>query len=64
MLEYSIEVIMNPHHWDNKNEPYFWCIFANRGEGKTNEGCGWAKTPDLAWNQANEYYNNYVIKRT
>jgi len=24
--EYKIEVIMNPHPWDNLTEPYFWCI--------------------------------------
>ena len=65
MLEYNIEVSMEPHPWDNKNEPHFWIILANRGDQskQTNEGCGWAKTPVLAFEQANEYYNKYITKR-
>jgi len=31
--EYKIQVIMNPHLWDNAEEPYFWCIlgWGNKG---------------------------------
>jgi hypothetical protein len=64
MLEYDIEVSMNPHPWDNPNEPYFWCIYANRDTAQTNEGCGWAKNPELAWEQANRYYNRYIVKKS
>jgi hypothetical protein len=63
MLECAIEVIMNPHTWDNKYKPYFWCIFAIREDCRTNEGCGWAKTPELAWQEAFDYYNRYTKNR-
>ena len=62
--EYKIQVIMNPHPWDNAEEPYFWCIL---GWGNTtwyNRGCGWSVSPEQAWIDANVYYNKYVAKES
>jgi hypothetical protein len=64
--EYKIEITMEPHTWDNRLEPYFWCIFgyyeysdsAGYTNGWCNEGCGWSKTPEKAWKDALKYYSN------
>lgn len=57
-IEYTIEVTMTPHYWDNETEPYFWSI--NYFDDITNEWLskisGWAKTPEDAWNIANLKY--------
>ena len=60
--EYKIEVIMNPHPWDNKKEPYFWCILAWGNTTWYNRGCGWSVTPEQAWKDANKYYNRFIVK--
>ena len=60
--EYKIQVIMNPHSWDNAEEPYFWCILGWYTDAWCNRGCGWSITPEQAWIDANVYYNKYVIK--
>lgn len=61
MKEYSIEVNLTPHPWDNKNEPYFWWIKCYDEElakkdsnyrGHNTGACGWGKTPEDAWKQA------------
>jgi hypothetical protein len=58
----DIKVSFTPHPWNNKNEPYFWIIL--EGEiSKCNAGCGWAKTPQIAWEKANEYYKKYIVNR-
>lgn len=53
--ECKIEVLMTPHAHDNPDCPYFWCILEWDGDSKSwgNVGCGWAKTPDDAWEEAN-----------
>jgi len=61
---YSIDVSLEPHFWDNKHKPYFWVIFETHADGvKTNEGCGWAVSPQIAWEDAMDYYNNFISKR-
>lgn len=55
--EYKIEVTMNPHEWDNKEDPYFWCILGWHSDAWCNEGCGWSITPEQAWKDANEYFS-------
>lgn len=70
MKEYTIEVIITPHPWDNKEEPYFWWIkcydsdFAKKDPkytGHNSGACGWGKTPEDAWCQAIEYNSKYNI---
>ena len=47
--EYAIEVSLVPHTWDNKHKPFFWVIFETQNSGvRTNEGCGWAVSPQIA----------------
>ena len=58
--EYKIEVCMNPHHWDNKEKPYYWVIF----EGNCNAGFGWCETPEQAWVEARQYYEEYHANKT
>ena len=55
--EYKIEIIMTPHTDQNKERPYFWCIFEYFGSGYCNTGyCGWEETPEKAWQKANKDY--------
>lgn len=56
--EFSIEVSMVPHPWDNPDDPYFWCVFENG----CNAGFGWSKTPEAAWGAALEYYKRLTQK--
>jgi len=60
--EYKIQVIMDPHPWDNEKEPYFWCILGWYTDAWCNRGCGWSVTPEQAWIDANVYYNKYIVK--
>lgn len=58
--EHIIEVIMDAHTWDNKDNPYFWYI-KQWGKGKETETwytrlSGWSKTPNDAWIDANKEY--------
>ena len=55
-MDYKIEVDMCPHEWDNKNKPYFWMIT----NGVCNNGFGWSETPEQAWKDALNYYNNNI----
>lgn len=57
--EYEIKISMTPHLWDNKDNPYFWIITKN----DCNEGFGWSKTPQQAWNDAHEYCKKAIFKR-
>ena len=62
--EYAIEVSLVPHTWDNKHKPFFWIIFETQNSGvRTNEGCGWAVSPKISWEDAMDYYNNFISKR-
>lgn len=57
-IEYTIKIIMSPHHWDNEEVPYFWAINYWDGEAGAwfNKLNGWAKTPNEAWEIANKEY--------
>ena len=57
--EIDIQVSFTPHPWDNQKEPYFWIILKGN-DTKHNAGCGWAESPQKAWEKANEYYKKYV----
>lgn len=56
--EYTIEVIVTPHTWDNKENPYFWCIKAWDSEAEVwyTKTCGWSKSSNDAWVDANKEY--------
>ena len=63
-MTYKIEVIMTPLTHDSPKKPYFWIIYSNTGkEGSSwcNHTAGWAKTPEKAWAEANEFYNKYCL---
>lgn len=62
-MEYKIEVIMTPHPWDNHKKPYFWMIGSYCGNSWCNNGAGWAETPEEAWKQAYEYYNQFYLTK-
>lgn len=55
---YKIEVGVTPHTHDNKNQPFHWTLFAYCEEW-CNEGSGWARTPELAWKEAYNFYARY-----
>lgn len=55
--EYKLEVIMTPHLHDNAKEPHFWCIYHYSGTGWHNVVCGWAATPDKAFEAAKKEYD-------
>ena len=61
--EYKIEVIMNPHPWDNAEDPYFWCILGWGNKSWCNNGCGWSVSPEQAWKDANVYYNKMISRK-
>ncbi len=60
--EMTIQITMCPHEHDNKHKPYFWVIMQTCEDGsKFNTGlCGWQITPQQAWQEAIETYNNFV----
>lgn len=60
--EYKIEVIMNPHTWDNPKKPYFWCLFKWNTDDWCNEGCGWAKSQEEAFKEAYDFYKRFKLK--
>lgn len=55
--EYQIEISLTPQEWYNKSEPYFWTIYEIDNGNKNNYGCGWAQTPELAYQKAKDYYD-------
>ena len=55
---YKIEVGVTPSLKDNKLQPYYWVLFAYYGDW-CNESAGWATTPELAWNEAYNYFVRY-----
>jgi len=58
---YKIEVGVTPHTHDNKLQPYYWTIFCFC-DAWCNEGHGWAKTPELAWSEAYDFYKRYKME--
>ena len=59
MESYKIEVMMTPDHSNGPFcPPYFWCILHYVHGKWCNCGHGWASTPECAWNEAYEYYDN------
>lgn len=56
--ECTIEVTMAAHTWDNKYNPYFWCIKTWDEKTKIwySLSSGWSKTPNDAWIDANKGY--------
>jgi hypothetical protein len=60
--EYCIEVLMTPHPWDSPNKPYFWCIKSSVKSWCMETG-GWAATPEEAWREAKEYYDEMIERR-
>ena len=56
--DYKIEIFLTPHFWDNEKEPYFWCILGLSNSEWVNTGsCGWALTPENAFQKANDCFN-------
>lgn len=53
--EYVIKVNMTPHIHDNPANPYFWCVMKFDGVW-CNECSGWAKTPEQAFADAHDEY--------
>ena len=47
-LDYRIVIHMRPNFHDNPQNPYFWCIMKYE-EGLSNNGSGWAATPEQAF---------------
>lgn len=61
-VEYKLEVCLTPHEHDNKEAPYFWCLF-KYGNDWANEGFGWAKTPEEAFKDGMDYATKYMTSR-
>ena len=63
LQDIKIQVLMNPHKWDNEDKPYNWTILQwhqpenDKGDW-VNRASGWAKTPTDAWEDAVEFYND------
>ena len=57
--EIDIKVSFTPHPWDNAKKPYFWCILKYNTTWY-NAGCGWAENPQIAWEEANKYYERFI----
>lgn len=60
--EYTIEVSMLPHPWDNEKEPYSWGI--TYVDEEINEILyikhGWAKNPNEAYKRASRSYQELI----
>lgn len=58
--KYSIEVVLLESKEDNKHKPYFWVLYKIQENGiKTNDGSGWAETPEKAWQEAYDFYTAF-----
>lgn len=59
-MEYTIEVTMYPHTWDDEKNPYFWII--KYWDDNYNEWLtlttGWSVNPDKAWEEAKKHLSN------
>ncbi|MCM3078540.1 hypothetical protein [Brevibacillus invocatus] len=55
---YKIEIGVTPSSGDNSIQPYYWVLYAYYGNW-CNEAAGWAKTPELAWEEAYHFFVRY-----
>lgn len=53
--EYMIKVYLSPDKETYPDTPYGWCLLVLHDDW-CNEGSGWAKTPELAFKEAYEYF--------
>lgn len=58
-MEYRVEIIMTPHLHDNPTHPYFWRVIKCCENNWCTEYCGWGKTQDEAFQEANRHYRIY-----
>ena len=63
MEGYKIGVYMTPSYHDNKYKPHFWILFKWCGDDWCNDGCGWAETPEKAWEEAYDFYTKFKINK-
>ncbi len=61
--EYKIEVSLTPNYQDNKFKPYHWTLFIYDGNDWCNEGFGWTENPELAWEEAYNFYINFKMNK-
>lgn len=59
MKEYKLEVILTPHLHDNLENPYFWCVLENLGNGWHNVRSGWSCTLEDAFQAGRDAYDAY-----
>lgn len=52
----DINIERKEHILGDKNKGYFWTITANINGGKSIYSCGWAKSSEDAWRDANNAY--------
>lgn len=64
MKQYKIEVYMSARDIDNPSKPYFWVLWSKRSDDWCNDCCGWAATPDAAWSEAQDFYQNFKMPQS
>ena len=58
-MEYKIEVLLKPNVI-NKRLLYYWCIIGIDEHNSSNCGFGWSSSITNAFNDAYNYYSNYL----
>lgn len=56
---YKIEVSVSAKSENNLQKPYYWILWSNTGNDWCNDCCGWAATPEIAWNDALDFYRSF-----
>lgn len=59
--DYAIKIYLTPDTTECPDTPYFWCLLVLRDDW-CNEGSGWAKTPEQAFQDGYQYYRQKYEK--
>lgn len=66
-MGYKIEVSTSPNYVDNAICPYFWIIRSIVENNDNSDWCtvtaGWAATPEEAWREAKDFYDEMIGRR-
>lgn len=58
-LVYKIEISLNPYPSSDVKKPFLWLVSSFLKDNWCNDGIGWAKTPEEAWEEAYKFYCHY-----
>lgn len=57
---YKIEIGLTPNYEDNRYKPYHWVIFSLNDSDWCNVNFGWSESQEKAWQEAYDFYLNFI----